>query len=92
MNPLRTGYPEGYAWTTLTYLTCGTNWESGTFSIIKNIYSSRARFILLWDSWELLREMVLGDAVVVWVLCLLLLRGELEWWWSPVSEWTKEFE
>ena len=33
VNPLQTGYPEGFAWTTLIYLTCGSNWESGTFNI-----------------------------------------------------------
>ena len=35
MNPLQTGYPEGYAWTTLTYLNCGTNWKIGTLNIKK---------------------------------------------------------
>ena len=37
MNPLQTGYPEGFAWTTLIYLTCGSNWESGTFNLNKII-------------------------------------------------------
>ena len=73
MNPLQTAYPEGYSWTTLTYLTCGTNWESGTFNIKKIILAvPDSSFCGTAESCFEIIIMVLGDALVVWVLCLLL--------------------